>query len=108
MFCTRCGTELNDGVKFCHECGSSTGRASSGPARPERLVRFPQEGKIAGVCAGFAHYFGMDVTLMRIIWVALALCPIPLLGVAGYIVAWIVMPKDIPPITANQLNPANG
>ena len=24
--------------------------------------------KIAGVCAGFARYFGMDVTLMRILW----------------------------------------
>ena len=48
--------------------------------------------KIAGVCAGFAEYFDMDLTLMRVIWVALLLVP-PNLGLIGYIVAWAVMPK---------------
>jgi len=113
MFCTKCGTDLKDGVKFCNECGSSTGHATSGHetggrARSERLTRLPQEGKIAGVCAGFARYFGVDVTLMRIIWVALCLCPLSLLGVVGYVVAWIVMPKEMPPIGADQMHPANG
>jgi|SRR5271170_3427633 len=108
MFCTRCGTELKDEVKFCNECGSSTGRAVPGAVRPERLTRLTEQGKIAGVCAGFARYFNMDVTLMRIIWVALALCPLPLLSVVGYIVAWIVMPKDVPPVGADQMHPANG
>jgi phage shock protein PspC (stress-responsive transcriptional regulator) len=50
------------------------------------------EKKIAGVCAGFAQYFDTDITLMRVIWVALLLLP-PNLGLIGYIVAWAVMPK---------------
>jgi len=29
--------------------------------------------KIAGVCAGFARYFEVDVTLMRVLWLIVAL-----------------------------------
>lgn len=49
--------------------------------------------KIAGICAGFAEYFGMDITLMRIIWVALLVLP-PSIGGIAYIVGWLAMPKD--------------
>jgi len=49
--------------------------------------------KIAGVCAGFAEYFDMDVTLVRLIWVGLVLLP-PGPGLIIYIVAWIVLPKE--------------
>jgi phage shock protein PspC (stress-responsive transcriptional regulator) len=49
--------------------------------------------KIAGVCAGFAEYFDMDVTLMRLIWVGLLLMP-PNIGIIGYIVACFVLPKE--------------
>jgi phage shock protein C len=46
---------------------------------------------IAGVCAGFARYLGVDVTLVRILWVVLSFSGV---GLIGYIVAWIIMPKD--------------
>jgi phage shock protein C len=52
------------------------------------------EAKIAGVCAGFARYFSLDVTLVRVLWVVLTVFPLPFFGVVSYIVAWIVMPKD--------------
>ena len=55
--------------------------------------------KIAGVCAGFARYFGMDVTLVRIIAIVLIFWPVPI-GLVGYIVAWIVMPRDPLPLPA--------
>lgn len=55
--------------------------------------------KIAGVCSGFAHYFDCDVTLMRVIWLALAFGTG--LGFIGYIVAWIAMPKDYGPQTTS-------
>jgi len=29
--------------------------------------------KIAGVCAGFARYMGVDVTLVRVVWLVIAL-----------------------------------
>ena len=49
--------------------------------------------KIAGICAGFAEYFDTDVTLMRVIWVALLLLP-PQIGFFAYIVCWFVLPKE--------------
>jgi phage shock protein C len=100
MYCTQCGTQLADTARFCTACGKATGFApaaappveSVGPA-PRRLRRIISEKKIAGVCAGFAEYFDTDITLMRVIWVALLLLP-PNLGLIGYIVAWAVMPKS--------------
>ena len=32
------------------------------------------EGKLMGVCAGIANYFGWDVTLIRIAFVVAAVC----------------------------------
>src|SRR5580704_76758 len=97
MYCTRCGGQNTDGSLYCTACGASlsTGapgvdqNAASGPgygassaappyqaaAPGKRLRRVMAEKKIAGVCAGFAEYFDMDVTLVRLIWVGLVLLP---------------------------------
>ena len=47
---------------------------------------------ICGVCAGVAEYFGIDPTIVRLIWAALALSG-P--GILLYIVAVIVMPENL-------------
>ncbi len=108
MYCTKCGVELRDQDKFCCECGASTGRgAPPGPARVDRLVRPMQEAKIAGVCAGFARYFGVDVTLVRVLWLALTVLPVPFCGLIAYIVCWIVMPKQEGTAAAPNMQPAN-
>ena len=65
-----------------------------------------EDKKIAGVCAGFARYFNMDVTLVRIIFLALIFVP-PSIGTIAYLIAWIAMPKDpllleAPPKSAPQ------
>lgn len=57
----------------------------------KKLVRDIKNKKIAGVCAGVAEYFGMDVTLVRIIWLVLAL--MGSLGVWAYLVFMLVLPK---------------
>jgi len=62
-------------------------------APPRRLRRVIADKKIAGVCAGFAEYFDMDVTLVRLIWVGLLLLP-PSPGLIIYIIAWIILPKS--------------
>lgn len=57
------------------------------------LFRDPDNGVAAGVCSGIATYFGMDVTIIRLIFIGLALFfgfAIPL-----YIILWIVVPKAI-------------
>lgn|SRR5581483_758349 len=98
MFCTKCGSQLGDQAKFCSNCGATTSRyAPPPPHRQVRLSRPMSEAKIAGVCAGIARSLGLDVTLVRVVWVVLALFPLPSLGLISYIVLWIVMPKD--PIT---------
>lgn len=94
MFCTQCGAQIGDGARFCTACGKPVGAPEPGHAAPpRRLRRIISQKKIAGVCAGFAEYFDTDLTLMRVIWVALLLLP-PNLGLIAYIVAWVVMPKS--------------
>ena len=94
MYCTRCGTQVGETARYCTSCGApaSLGPVAGVPAA-KRLRRIQTGKKIAGVCAGFAEYFGTDVTLMRIIWLALLLLP-PNVGIIAYIVAWAVLPKD--------------
>lgn len=47
---------------------------------------------IAGVCSGVARSFGIDVTIVRIVW-ALASCFF-FVPVALYAVLWLVLPID--------------
>ena len=50
-----------------------------------------KEGKLAGVCQGWADYTGIDVTAVRILWLLFALWG-P--GVLAYLVCWLVMPRE--------------
>lgn len=95
MYCTRCGLELEDKSKFCSRCGNPVGPNANWAATPgyPELSRPLFGKKIAGVCAGFARHFDMDVTLVRILWLVLVFWPIPI-GLIAYVVAWIVMPRD--------------
>jgi phage shock protein PspC (stress-responsive transcriptional regulator) len=59
----------------------------------KRLTRRPSSGRIAGVCAGLAHYFDVDVTLVRLAWVVLSIVPGGIIGgVIAYAVAWAIVP----------------
>ena len=57
----------------------------------KRLQRNTQNKVIAGVCSGLADYFGIDVTLMRVLFVVLLLAGC--FGFLIYFILWIVMPK---------------
>lgn len=46
---------------------------------------------IAGVCGGIADYFGIDPTLIRVIFVVLGLLAGP--GLLLYLALWVVLPK---------------
>jgi phage shock protein C len=94
MFCTRCGIQLTESARFCSGCGNPTARNEySAPAPYPRLSRPRDDRKVAGVCAGFARYLGVDVTLVRIVAVVLLLWP-PGVGGIAYLVGWAVMPND--------------
>jgi phage shock protein C len=99
MYCTQCGFKLDEGDVFCAKCGKATKADAPPPAEPgrRRLVRPIREKKVAGVCAGFANYFDMDVTLMRIIWLLGSI--FTGIGFVAYVIAWIAMPKEYGPVT---------
>jgi phage shock protein C len=58
-----------------------------------RLTKSYSDKMLFGVCGGLAEYFGMDSTIVRIIFVTLAILAIgsPILI---YLIMALVMPKD--------------
>lgn len=61
-------------------------------ANVQRLYRSRYDKKLGGVCAGLAKYFGIDATLIRLIWVLLAVFYGS--GILAYIIAWIIIPEE--------------
>jgi phage shock protein C len=60
----------------------------------KQLRRSGTDRKIAGVCGGFAEYFGIDPTIVRVAWVVLTIVPCAIVfGVIAYLVAWLVVPS---------------
>lgn len=57
----------------------------------KRLERSTSDRTVAGVAAGLASYFGIDPTLVRLLFVAFTLLGGP--GLMVYIVLWVVMPE---------------
>jgi phage shock protein C len=59
---------------------------------PRKLYRSKTDRKLAGVCGGLAQYFNLDATLIRVLFVLLAV-----LGGSGlvlYLAMWIIVPKE--------------
>ena len=42
-FCSKCGTQINDGAKFCPKCGQPTNAASQQQVYQQQYVAQPQE-----------------------------------------------------------------
>ena len=63
------------------------------PPPYKRLTRTSWDSPISGVCGGFARYFSLDPTLVRVLAVLLAVFTFPAFLIA-YVVAWAVMPKE--------------
>ena len=67
--------------------------AELAPARPRRLVRSSRHKMIAGVCGGIAEYLGMDVTVVRVLYVLVSIVSAAFPGILAYIVLMFVMPR---------------
>ena len=57
-----------------------------------KLYRSRTNRQVAGVCGGLAQYFNLDATLIRVVFVVLAV-----LGGSGlvlYLALWIIVPNE--------------
>jgi phage shock protein C len=63
------------------------------PDADARPLRRPVDGRmIAGVAAGAAEYFGIDVVIVRILFAVLALAGG--IGVPLYVASWLLVPEE--------------
>ena len=82
------GYKLQEENSNPHDNSSSTGTNTEKPVR--KLFRDPDDKKIAGVCSGLALFLGIDVVLVRILFLIALIC-----GSAGfwiYVIVWIAAP----------------
>jgi phage shock protein C len=91
MYCNYCGKVIQDDANHCAYCGTRVG----GVMARKKLIR-PRAGrKIAGVCAGFAEYLDLDVTVVRLVWLLVGV--MTGVGLLSYPIAWIIMPEEPEP-----------
>ncbi len=62
----------------------------------KKLYRSTSQKMLGGVCGGLAEYFDMDVSLVRLIFVAVCLVTAVLPMTLFYLIAWIVVPLERP------------
>ena len=58
----------------------------------KRLHRSNENKVIAGVCGGIAEYFGVDPTVVRLLWVLFSLMGGS--GILAYIIAALIIPRN--------------
>jgi phage shock protein C len=58
----------------------------------KKLTRVEEGRMIAGVCTGLARYFGVDPTIVRIVFIFLALFVGG--GLLLYLILWLIMPME--------------
>ncbi len=56
-----------------------------------RLYKTSRDKKVCGVCGGLGRYFGIDPTIIRVVWGIGAISGI---GIVAYFVAAFIMPYD--------------
>jgi phage shock protein C len=88
MYCNHCGKMIPADANLCAYCGKQIVGVMPRP----QLVRPRHDRKVAGVCLGFANYFDLDVTMIRLVWLICLICVG--VGAVAYIVSWIVIPEE--------------
>ena len=90
---------MPDGSAFVGQGRTAEGLADESVVH--KFYRDVDHRSIGGVCSGIAAYFNLDVTLVRVLFVALFLCAS--CGFWIYVVLWIIAPKALTPTEKCQL-----
>ncbi|ATL76023.1 phage-shock protein [Chryseobacterium piperi] len=91
--------EEQEEAYYSEKNSKKTNNSGTEQTDKKQLFRDPERQKIAGVCAGLAHYVGMDITAMRAIWLGVFILGIFTAAISSslvallYIILWIVLPK---------------
>lgn len=59
----------------------------------KKLYLSETDKKLCGVCGGIAEYFGIDSTLVRLVWVLISIPTGGFPGLFAYIIACMIIPK---------------
>ncbi len=59
----------------------------------KKLYRSRFNKKVCGVCGGIAEYFGIDSTVVRVIWIFLIFMPV-IPAIIIYFVLALIMPEN--------------
>ena len=57
----------------------------------KRLYLSNTDKKLAGVCGGIAEFFGIDPTIIRVLWIICSLLFGS--GILAYLICWLVIPR---------------
>ena len=60
--------------------------------KDKRLLNSSSNRMISGVCGGIGEFFGIDPTVIRLIWAILTFCGLGS-GILIYIIAAVVIPE---------------
>ncbi len=85
--CERCLRDVPSDAHYCPVCGARVTGA------PRALRRRRDLEKLAGVCAGLAEYFDVDVTLVRVVYVVASFFTGIVPGVVLYAILALVIPS---------------
>jgi len=72
--------------------------------QPKRLYRSRDERYLAGVCGGLGEYLNTDPTIIRILFVIVALIGFMVGGIILYLALWLIIPEE--PLSAAPMAPA--
>jgi phage shock protein PspC (stress-responsive transcriptional regulator) len=90
--------KISAGRHICSICeGADRKSITPVPKRPakggiHRLYRSGNDRILGGVCGGMAEYIGIDPTVVRLLWVLIALAWG--VGILAYIILWIIVPRN--------------
>ena len=68
-----------------------TEQKNGGNHMDKKLTKSVNNRMLCGVCAGLGEYFGIDPTVVRLLWVILTFCGGS--GIIAYIIAAIIIPE---------------
>src|SRR5688572_9880260 len=91
--------------KSFKESGTESSEQEPRTKNVKRLFRTPQNGVIAGVCAGIASYLAVDVVVIRVLLIFLTFITGGL-GIIAYIIIALVMPVGSNIAATGDLNDA--